>query len=60
MKSKLIGREVTITSKDSWAYGEWGIIKFYDGEDYHIALYNDDKMALVFSRNEFRVKRNKK
>lgn len=35
-KSKLIGKEVTI--KNGACAGEWGIIKYYDGEYYHIAI----------------------
>lgn len=53
----LIGKEVTITA--GWSKGEWGIVKHYDGDLYHIALWNGDT-ATVFARNEFRVKREKK
>ena len=51
----LIGRQVTITDKDSWARGEWGIIKYIDNDDYYIAIANDSDSTLVFKRNEFRV-----
>ncbi len=60
MESKLIGKEVTITTKDSWAFGEWGIVRMFDGEYYHIAPWNDEKISLVFTRDEFRVKRGNK
>lgn len=56
MTSNLIGRIVTITDKSSWAYGEWGIIKEFDGEYYHISIANGDP-TLIFSRNEFKVRR---
>lgn len=52
----MIGREVIIISKSSWAYGEWGVIKHFDGDYYHIAIANGEPI-LVFKRNEFRVRR---
>ncbi len=51
----LVGREVRIIARSSWAYGEWGRIVHYDGQNYHVALY-DGEQALVFSRNEIKVK----
>lgn len=53
----LIGREVIITTRDSWAFDQWGIVKMFDGEYYHVAIYNDPNTALVFTRDEFRVPR---
>ena len=55
----LIGKFVTITNRQSWAYDQWGIVKYFDGTYYHIALYNGTE-TLVFERNEFRVRRNTK
>ncbi len=52
----LIGKKAYITDRSSWAYGEWGIIRDFDGEYYHIAIANG-KEELVFMRNEFKVKR---
>lgn len=42
---------------DSWAAGEWGIIRDYNSEDkeYYIAIADDKDMELVFYRNEFKV-----
>lgn len=57
MGKNLIGREVTITARNSWAYGELGVIKDFDGELYHVVLWNGDDMYLVFDRSEFRLKR---
>ena len=57
MQSRLIGKQATITTKDSIYYGEWGTIKMFDGEYYHIAIYNDADMAVIFTRDEFRVRR---
>ena len=52
----LMGKEATITDPNSDYYGEWGIIKGFDGDYYHIALWNGDT-CLAFARSEFRVKR---
>ena len=51
----LVGHEATIIARSSWAYGEWGRIVHYDGQNYHVALWNGEE-ALVFSRNEIKVK----
>lgn len=56
MKSRLVGKRAFITNKDHWAYNEWGIIKGFDGEYYHIAIANGAE-ELIFSRDEFRVRR---
>lgn len=52
----LIGKEVIITQRYSWLYGEWGIVKYFDGEYYHIAPWNGEE-TLVFTRDGFRVRR---
>lgn len=54
-RQELIGKEVTIRCRDSWANGEWGIVKDYDGENYHVALWNG-REQLIFTRSELRVK----
>lgn len=51
---KLIGKEVEITNRDSWYYGERGIIKYFDGEYYYIAITGDENNQCVFSRDEFK------
>ena len=53
----LIGREVIITTRDSWAFDQWGTVRMFDGEYYHIAIYNDPVTTLIFTRDEFRVPR---
>lgn len=58
--SKLIGKEAKITNKDSWYYEEYGIIRYFDGEYYHIAITGDDNNLCVFERNEFKVRKDKK
>ena len=60
MASKLIGKVVTITSKDSMHQGAWGTVKDFDGEYYYIAIYDSDSEELVFTRSEFRVKRERR
>jgi len=56
-KSKLIGKRAYIKDDiESWAAGEWGIIKYYDGDYYHIAIWNGETQP-IFSRNEFVVPR---
>lgn len=39
--------------------GEWGTVRMFDGEYYHVALWGGDD-CLVFYRDEIRVPRNKK
>lgn len=56
MESKLIGKKVYITNEEHWAYGEWGIIRYFDGDSYHIAIANGDE-ELIFDRDEFKVPR---
>lgn len=56
MGNGLIGKKVTIKCPDSWANGEWGIIKAFDGEYYYIAIANGED-ELVFERSEFTVNR---
>ena len=58
--TKLIGKKVIITTKDSWAYDEWGIVRMFDGEYYHISIAGTDDMDLIFTRDEFRVPREKR
>jgi len=52
------GTRVTIHAPASWANGEWGIVKGFDG-DYHVAVFGGTEQ-LVFARYELRVKREKK
>lgn len=55
--NKLIGKQVTITAKDSIYRGEWGIVMDYDGEYFYIAIAGDKASMPIFSRNEFKVKK---
>ena len=53
----MIGKLVIIKNKDSIYHGEWGIIKHFDGEYYHIAIADDSKNLVIFERDEFTVRR---
>src|ERR1700722_6731728 len=44
------------TATPHWANGEWGTIKGFDGEYYHVAIANGTEQ-LVFVRSELRVKK---
>lgn len=49
-----IGAKVYIKSPDSWCNGEWGIIKYFDGDYYHVAIANGDDCP-IFDRKELKV-----
>lgn len=51
----IIGKRVLITTNDSDEYDQWGIVKLFDGDSYHIAIANSSTTSKVFDRNEFRV-----
>lgn len=63
MQSKLIGKIVDITDKESIYYNEWGIIIKYDGEHYHIAIACETLEtakqygSVIFRKKEFKVRR---
>lgn len=54
-----IGRKVFIDTKESDEYGNWGIIKRVDGDEYFVAM-NNGNMELVFNRDELRFEKKKK
>lgn len=47
------GTKVIIKTGD--LKGEWGVVKMFDGEYYHVAPWNDSKQALIFERSELKV-----
>lgn len=58
MKRRRIANGTKVIIKenvDSWAAGECGIIKHFDGEYYHVAVTGDDKMQLIFLRSELKI-----
>lgn len=50
-----IGKKCYIINKDSFYFGEWGIIKHFDGEYYHIAIANGTQAEPIFKRDEIRI-----
>ena len=55
--SKLIGKKFYITDKNSIYYNEWGIIKDYDGEFYHVAIANGTNTMPIFDRKQIKIPR---
>lgn len=55
--SKLIGKKCYIIDKNSMHYNEWGIIKHYDGEFYHVAIANGTDSIPVFDRKQIKIPR---
>ena len=49
-----IGTKVYINSPDSWYNGEWGIVKYFDGDEYHVAIANGYDCP-VFTRKELKI-----
>lgn len=54
----LIERRVEI--KRGWHKGDWGVVKMFDGQYYHVAIFGDENECLIFERDEIRVPRNRK
>jgi hypothetical protein len=56
MPAKILPNEtfVFINSPYSWEHKNWGIVKGFDGDEYHVAM-NNGVEQLVFSRRELRV-----
>lgn len=50
--STLLGKTVDI--KES---GDWGVVKAFDGDYYHVAIFGDDKALLIFTRSEFTIRK---
>jgi hypothetical protein len=57
MENSIIGRSVVIKTRNSQEFGNWGVVKSFDGEDFHIAMNGDNRAQLVFERSEFTVKK---
>lgn len=58
-QSKMVGKRVVITDKESPYYNEWGTIMFVD-DYYHIAIANGQTSLPAFDRDQFKVKRAEK
>ena len=48
----MIGKQVDILAGPY--RGEWGIVKGWDGEFYHVAPWNDSGTYLIFESDEIR------
>lgn len=59
LKMKNVGKKCYIINKSSIYYGEWGIIKHFDGECYHVAIANGGSSLPIFDRDEIRIPRQK-
>lgn len=55
---KMIGKFVYIIDKKSMYHNEWGIVKSFDGEYYHVAHADGNKVLLIFDRDQLQVPRN--
>jgi len=51
------GKVVVIKSPESMYNGEWGVVKYFDGEYYHVAIANGNDCP-IFDRNELKVPKN--
>ena len=49
-----VGTKVYIKSPNSWYNGEWCIVKYFDGDDYHVAIANGQDCP-VFERRELKI-----
>ena len=57
---KDIGKRCYIINKDSIYFGEWGVVKHFDGEYYHVAIANGTATLPVFDRKELKIPKNQK
>jgi hypothetical protein len=55
--NKLIGKFVHIIDKDSFHYNEWGIVKSFDGDYYHVAHAGGNDVVLIFDRDQLQIPR---
>lgn len=61
MKSNMIGKKVEIKDRYSLYFGEWGTIEAVDEDGtYYIAIAGDKSSMPVFSRDQIKVRRNRK
>ena len=52
-----VGTLIKVQSKGHWMNGEWGIVKWNNGDEYGVAPWDGKDMELLFYRNELRVPR---
>lgn len=59
MKTTLIGKKVYIIDRESIYFGEWGIIDYFDGENYGVRIADGKGSVPEFLRWQFKVPRTK-
>lgn len=57
MGIQLIGQKVYLTTK--YYQGVWGVIKYYDGEHYHVAVWGDPTHTIMLYENQFIINEQK-
>jgi hypothetical protein len=54
---KNVGKMCYVKDRNSIYFNEWGIIKDFDGDWYHVSMLNDKNLIVIFDRNEIRIPR---
>lgn len=57
MKKDLIGKKVHIKDKESFHYNGWGRVVDFDGEYYHVAMFEDKDSVCIFNRKSLKVEK---
>ena len=55
--SKEIPVDTIVDIKSGFHAGDWGVVKYYDGEYYHVAMFGDPNDCPVFDRSELKVRK---
>ena len=55
MKKDIVGMKVHIKDKESMHFGGWGRVVLFDGEYYHVAMFEDNDCVCIFSRDALKV-----
>lgn len=50
-----IPTDTIVDIKSGFHKGDWGVVKHYDGEYYHVAMFGDPNDCPVFDRSELKV-----
>lgn len=53
--SKLIGKKVEVKDRESIYFRDWGIVKFFDGDFYGVAIANGCDSIPVFERSQIKL-----
>lgn len=55
--SKEIPTDTIVDIKSGFHKGDWGVVKLYDGECYHVAMFGDPDDCPIFDRDELKVRK---